>query len=94
MWHLSDAWDASFGGAFVDEETETRYFPRFNQIVHFGVPRPHRVERVTRRGAARYTAYGWIVTAEVCPLGSVSDLPRLRSESGGVAVVNSPSDLA
>ena len=87
VWHLSDAWDASFGGAFVDEETETRYFPRFNQIVHFGVPRPHRVERVTKRGAARYTAYGWIVTAEVYSLGSVSDLPQLRSESGGVAVV-------
>lgn len=88
VWHLSEGWDESMGGAFVDEETETKYYPSFNRIVHFAVPRSHRVEPVTRRGAARYTAYGWVITAEVLPLRSVSlDVARLRNESGGVAVV-------
>ena len=93
VWHLSTpGWGASRGGAFVDEDdSDRKYIPTFNNVVHFPVPRWHRVEPVivdAKTGASepRYTAYGWIVTAEVMPVASIPELVRLQ-KSGPVSVV-------
>jgi Rps23 Pro-64 3,4-dihydroxylase Tpa1-like proline 4-hydroxylase len=88
VWHLSEGWSAAKGGAFVDEEADVSYVPTFNTLVHFPVPRYHRVEPVASGvDSARYTAYGWIITPEVHPLGDSAALARLQRECGGTAVV-------
>ena len=65
VWHLSAGeWTAEDGGQFIDEVTNDHFQPRFNSLVHFGVPRPHRVcEVMTDR--PRFAAYGWIVIPQV-----------------------------
>ena len=67
VWHLSAReWEAGNGGEFVDEATGDKYAPMYNHLVHFGVPRPHRVDAVASHVTdARYSVYGWVITAKV-----------------------------
>lgn len=85
VWHLSArGWDAARGGEFVDEQTDTRFVPTYNSLVHFRVPRWHRVEPVAPDASeARYTAYGWVITPEVRALSTLEELAQLRQECGG-----------
>jgi hypothetical protein len=94
VWHLSAAsWDESHGGMFVDEGasrggTAKKFAPRYNSLVHFDVPRWHRVEKVaTKVRDARYSVYGWVISARLRPLRTLEELEELRSECGGTAVV-------
>ena len=71
VWHLSDGWSSDDGGYFVDEEDgdsltgERSYAPVFNTLVYFGVPRLHRVTKVTSNKKARFAVYGWVATPKI-----------------------------
>ncbi|CAJ1406844.1 unnamed protein product [Effrenium voratum] len=57
----SQDWKPSFGGQFVDLESEegaAKHSPDFNTLVAFEVPRLHEVSAV-RKGHARYSLFGW-----------------------------------
>ena len=89
VWHLTaKEWADCDGGHFVDEKTGDKYAPVYNALVHFQVPRYHRVEPVAShvRGA-RYSVYGWVITARVRPVDTVDELDRVKRECGGRATV-------
>ncbi|CAJ1406843.1 unnamed protein product [Effrenium voratum] len=60
-YYLNKDWKPSFGGQFVDLESEegaAKHSPDFNTLVAFEVPRLHEVSAV-RKGHARYSLFGW-----------------------------------
>lgn len=59
--YLSREWKAQYGGALVDLESEggpKKFYPQFNRLVVFRVPRWHLVETV-KTGARRLSIFGW-----------------------------------
>jgi hypothetical protein len=57
--HLSKGWKPSFGGAFVDLEGQREFFPKFNTLLLFRVPRMHFVGPVLSARQRRYSVFGW-----------------------------------
>lgn len=66
IWHLGPRhWQREDGGLLVDEQAggetcERALVPRFNAVVHFAVPRSHRVTPVVGR-RRRLALYGWAI---------------------------------
>lgn len=58
IYYLTQDWEESMGGAFVDLETGVAHVPRFNTLVAFAVPRLHEVSRVTT-DRRRFSVFGW-----------------------------------
>lgn len=88
VWHLSSKeWDESDGGHFVDEKLNVRFAPKWNTLVHFGVPRWHRVDKVARHvKGARYSVYSWIITACVRTIATVAELAQLKQSAPSAVV--------
>lgn len=65
VWHLSkEVFAEADGGVFVDEESQERFVPRWNTLVHFEVPRWHSVSLMAT-AKARVAIYGWVVVPKV-----------------------------
>ena len=77
VWQLTDRWCEADGGLFVDLGGDAgggqgrSHTPIFNALLTFGVPRMHRVTRVTASSKARYACYGWVASPRVeCVAGA------------------------
>jgi len=73
IWYLTQDYSEADGGMLEDLLVELRedgpyegkqYVPEWNTVLHFPVPWPHAVTRVTS-ARPRYAVYGWILTPEV-----------------------------
>ena len=72
------------------EDNEREYLPTFNSLVLFTVPRMHAVKAVTKKGAKRYSIFGWWLEPDT---GSEDGaLTEAKVETGRISdYVNEPA---
>ncbi|CAJ1365176.1 unnamed protein product [Effrenium voratum] len=80
-YYLNKDWKPSFGGQFVDLESEegaAKHSPDFNTLVAFEVPRLHEVSAV-RKGHARYSLFGWWLVEDAPHAPHATEVPIPRA---------------
>lgn len=61
VYYLTKDWKESFGGVFIDKQTNSKIVPKFNTLIAFTVPRFHEVTKMTT-SRIRYSFFGWFLS--------------------------------
>ncbi|CAK9044503.1 unnamed protein product [Durusdinium trenchii] len=75
IYYLSKDWKTDYGGALVDMHEDKQYFPRFNSMVAFLVPRLHQVQELAPGSPPRFSLFGWF--SDEKPYPTSEELARM-----------------
>ena len=75
IYYLTKEWQEDFGGALMDLHQDRFFYPRFNSMVAFLVPRLHQVQELMPGSPSRFSIFGWFSDEKQYP--SAEELAKM-----------------
>ena len=75
IYYLTKDWQEDFGGALMDLHQDRFFYPRFNSMVAFLVPRLHQVQELMPGSPSRFSIFGWFSDEKQYP--SAEELAKM-----------------
>ena len=77
IYYLTKDWQEDFGGSLMDMHGDgQQYFPRFNSMIAFLVPRVHQVQELAPGAPPRFSLFGWFSDEKPYPTAEeLSQMP-------------------